>query len=287
MITLKYVTLVPEILALKCAIDTKQDYVLDREKNIELYNFLIKNKIYDYERLKEFMMMGYPILNNNYFAKKLIKAEDTVTKINLGKKDIQTYSFEAYQFSEDDLKAISFTDETTKLSDILITHPMYPNTMSTKTSELSITLAKYLAGKITVNGNNALATVIMNVGSKKVNDLANNISFYEMQLQRICASSLSHLDGNLFYKDKDEKIKLIRAELQAITAYMVENSTRFIWGNLTDNGRKKLMSAIANDEDTIIKRNLLNILANYVTLEETQEGLIRTRAIDRFIKYKL
>jgi len=282
MYTLEDITLVPYIMKLSSYkyIDINSAY---------LYKFLTTNKIYDFKRLEEFMKLGNPLVNNKTFYKKLNQAYELLTKINNRQIQVQTYSSRKRPTSF--AKEINDTDRTTMLGEIMITHPLYSNSLPQKVKGLSIDTVEYLRSKIVLSGKNALTEVIPYVGEKRVNHFSYDLFRYREQLNRIIAEIHDKKDllqvGNLFYKDFEEKRAVILTELNEIISYMLDNGKTFIWGNLTEPARNRIRNAIAKNKDSEIKEKFANMIAKFVTLSEVENGLLidspDTKPIERFL----
>ena len=72
--------------------------------------------------------------------------------------------------------------------------------------------------------------------------------------------------------------------------YILDTATDMIWGPITDSQKVRLntMAKMAKEGKYGSKdlNALFDVIRNYVTLEEAQKGLVKTRTIDRFIKEK-
>ena len=98
------------------------------------------------------------------------------------------------------------------------------------------------------------------------------------------------MTSNLFtfnYDYKIEELILGDEPLEISLEYILDVASEMIWGPLTNANRRKLESIIKQIKNGNYQDNtyqiILDTIANYVTLKEAQEGLVRTRAINRFI----
>lgn len=251
-----------------------------------LYIFLTTNKIYDFKRLEEFMRAGYPLVNNKEFYKMLEKAYKTLSRINSRQLEPQTYSSNQWLINDNHFQQlIVFTDNAVILDDILIKNPVNARNTKSQLDWCTISFAKDLMGKITIDGKNALAEVLKNVGPTKINKIADNISLYDEQIRHIIKETPESFTGNLFFKDWNPKNQIISTEIKDIVLYLVNNGEYFMWGQMTDKAKKAFLQAVLNpkSERNVIRQNIITLLTNYTTLSEVENGLTRTRAIDKFI----
>lgn len=67
--------------------------------------------------------------------------------------------------------------------------------------------------------------------------------------------------------------------------YIAKNAEVMVWGYLTPKQKQKILEIIKSDSryEKAIYNKLFEVITNYVTLEEAQKGLIKTKAINRFI----
>lgn len=278
MYTLEDISLYPFIFTLEKSI-------LKSPKNKELYEFLIKYKIFDFKRLEEFIRMNYPLVNTQTFYKMLEKAYKTLCKLNTGQLEPQTYFFDNWNNSDYFKKLIKSTDDEVVLNDILLRNPLNIRYQKTDIDWCQVSLAKQLMNKLAVNGNNAFAECMRYVGPHKLDSLANNISLYRWQLQQVISETTTDFYGNLFFKDQDTKEKIILEDIKSIVYYLTDNGSRFLWGNMsnTDKARLIKLSLTPGLPDYIVRDNLVKLLANYTTLSEVKIGLARSRTLDKFI----
>lgn len=72
--------------------------------------------------------------------------------------------------------------------------------------------------------------------------------------------------------------------------YILDTAATMIWGPLTDSQKVRLNTMVKMTKEGKYGSKDLNalfdVIRNYVTLEEVQNGLVKTRTIDRFIKEK-
>lgn len=78
---------------------------------------------------------------------------------------------------------------------------------------------------------------------------------------------------------------LVEESIKDIVEYLLDNTKEeLVWGELSDLQRMRLSSASRNLNP--IRKNLVRLIANYVTLTELQNGITNTNTLSRFIKNK-
>lgn len=251
----------------------------------ELAKILKENFIYDYEALDCFIKSGHPDFQKKEFQNLINKQIERIKNFNKCCKTKQVYSFEVpakYSFD------ISFTDRSTKLSEIFIpANPYKPqSSYYLGKKDFFILDIKYLASKLDENGNNALIRMFKYMGDKRCKKLIWNIDFYNEQLIRTMDSYRIDPYENAFQKDLDLKIEWVTICLPKILEYLMSNGNDFIWGPIS--AKQKLDFENCFQSDTIQNKTLrefiISLVSRYTTLEENEIGLIRSRALDRFIK---
>ena len=242
---------------------------------------LTQYQISNYQELERFIL-AKPVKNINYnylewhlnnIKRKIALKEDTIPQILYNPNDIIDI----------------YTDEQTKGDKLPIKNPFskYHHKMY-QLYLLSIKDIKTLLAHTTLSGENAL-TLLKNIGNAYKNKIYSDILFYDEQIKRQ-KKEADEMTSNLFtfnYDYKIEELILGDEPLEISLEYILDVASEMIWGPLTNANRRKLESIIKQIKNGNYQDNtyqiILDTIANYVTLKEAQEGLVRTRAINRFI----
>lgn len=131
---------------------------------------------------------------------------------------------------------------------------------------------------------NALIANIRGFGANDIKKVRQAIVYYEQQVIRQAMEC--RLDNvNYFDLNKKEKEMIINDNYKEIIEYLVSVANVCIWGNLTDSNKKRLLKSISTKgfELGIIRENYINILSDYTTLSELENGKISSKILQRFI----
>lgn len=156
---------------------------------------------------------------------------------------------------------------------------------------------KYLAGHITIAGENALKACVYGIGQYKLKDMISKLIFYEQQVMRVYKESENDKD-NLFLLNRDRKIGLITNQLTDILNYLYSYDD-FVFGKISGSWRKSLYNRALEYQRNNGQREfdtrypgigevdeLVKMLANYTTINEAKEGIVECGAARRFILSK-
>lgn len=124
-------------------------------------------------------------------------------------------------------------------------------------------------------------------GAKQTKIVENSIKFYDEQIERqaLYYNPFIHNESDIFYLYQDSKKELVEDQLKEIVEYLTDIANKCIWGNLSDFEKKKFIDlAYKNTRVSNERREkFINTISNYVTIDEAKQGLVKTKAIDRFI----
>ena len=230
--------------------------------------------------------MNHPLENINYDYLELVlkKVKFTINMANEEGRNKNVYKFPNY---EDEL--LESTDENVYGHQLILVNPIQGyNSSRFLLTEMNIKRIKYLLSHTTPNGENALR-YINRIGNAYVMKVLNAVKFYDDQVKR----QLEYYQygvTNLFELNQDEKtdeLILGSEPIQYSLDYIVDTAIETIWGPMTDYQKKKIkdMSRKIKNGNFSDKgfNSIFNIIRDYVTLEECQKGLVKTKAIKRFI----
>ena len=240
---------------------------------------LFWSNISNYQELENFIKYRRgENINYDYLENELewIKSE-------LAKANEKGITPKLYVTSGYDNMAFDKTDKETTVDALILSNPfrrISPN--------LNISNIRTLLAHSTIEGKNAL-TYLHKIGTSYTEKVYHALEFYDKQLSRQLNDATS-INENLFtlnYDQKMEELILGEEPIEVSLEYILDTANTMIWGPLTEPQKLKLNSIIKKIKNGNFsdKRYLaiLDVITNYVTLKEAEKGLVRTRAIDRFI----
>lgn len=149
---------------------------------------------------------------------------------------------------------------------------------------------KYLANHINLLGKNALIANVYGTGLKKFSSLVQKINFYEQQILRIASSTdVTQYQDSLFFKDRIQKMKIVKSEYELIINYLQENGKKYVFGSLGNIQSLKKGFALTNPTSNSeywlanVSARFTRIISDYTTLEELENGGTHNRTLNRFI----
>lgn len=246
---------------------------------------LIKYRVYDCQTLHDYVSMDNPNFRNREYRSILRQALTTLDRLN--KTGAQkTYTFE-YPDNPDLLKAISLTDQKVHGNELPIYHPLHERKLKAQLSSAKIAEIKYLLGKVTIIGENALLFLGRQRFYCRDYPVIRGIELYNDQLTRVAKNipNLGAYEGNLFLENRTEKEKIVMDYIQKIIDYLFSNGEYFAWGEMGKNTKKQLAnSVISSDPDErIYFIRLASMIRDYTTLEELEGDFIGDGTLKRFI----
>lgn len=260
------------------------------------YNLLMDYNITNFQELRDLIESGHQDFQCAFFKGALMDTEYCLLIANYNDREIEIYPPIDYNDSISDKEVLNYTDLSTNGTVLLIGNPLIHNNLQKGAiSNYSVYALKQMLNSVVVGPksvNNALIGTIKQMGTNGVLGIRNAINLYTSQVERVYyeykylrKANLEHI--NLFSIDEQLKLKLAEKQIDEILLYLLDNGHQFIWGSLSDNQKKTLRSALEgnNNRKAIIAREcMINIISNYTTLGELEEGIVRTRVINRFIR---
>lgn len=263
----------------------------------QVYELLIRYKIYNYQNLQDMLTTGllqaYSEDVIRYLSTQLSAIETRIKNVNESNRKIDIYTFDKCIIGGLDEETINITDSSTKGIALLLKGIVnYNYNHSTALDNLSIAQIKDYLGHLTEGKNrgleNELNRYAFGFSRDKTARVVEAINFYDEQILRQ-ASETTERGIDLFSLNKREKEIIIASQIKEIAGYFIEHAVNCVWGPLTDAMSQKLEESVYPTEDCIkleIRKRLIEIVSNYVTLEEAKNGLVKRRVLDRFIIYK-
>lgn len=250
------------------------------KKDVELYYRLFDNISYDlFDRLLK--------LENYEELKKMLEdgivdttSLDGYLNIRNRLKEVET-NLNKYNFSIQNVQneLLSKIDDSVSGSELLYASPFTYSARRAKLKSYSI-----LKLKQKFDESNEIPFHIMTFGPLELEKLKKSIQFYDEQIARLLEAY--GYKENLFYIDKERKDELVKNQVKEVIEYLTDTAQEYVWGNLTDANKQRLSQLIYGkyngnrDQDLGI---FVNNISNYVVLDEAEKGLVKTKALNRFI----
>ena len=261
---------------------------------VEIYKYIEElfyvYDIRDYQKLKD--LIGSDSSDLDYasvleiLCRNLSAVERIVKLANLGKRELHTFKFDGIDDSVIDKDTMTLIDENNYGSVLLYTSPLQKwGSRIRQINRLSIAEIKYLLSHVDCYFLLNMFVQMRDVGMGTAREVVNAIDFYHQQLLRQ-ASETQERGIDLFAYNKKLKDEIVESELKEIIEYIVDNADECVWGKLSDTQKKRMVDASVSVKGNFIqadRRNLIDMVSNYTTLGELEQGVIRKRTLDRFI----
>lgn len=249
----------------------------------------VENGIYNYADLERRIKSRDPKFQRDTFLRIIAVAKYNLKKVNNSGKAPSIYTFDTYskypELRDKLIRSDSFV--TCDVLPIFTPYDHYSRALKNKVSKVNINYAKKHLGLISPNLRNAFVNTAPNLSSKRVQDIAYGIRFYEEQILRIVESNpnIMNYNGVVFYKDSREKEEIIRSILEDIILYINSLGENFIWGRVSAEYKLKLLNSLMRRCDGHIDliNNFVSLIRDYVTLQELEEGIIENETLKRFV----
>ncbi len=250
---------------------------------------LLQNGITDCEELARHMQSNDSQYQNPIFFRIIQWANYNLERINKSKKEPMIFTFDSYaEFPELKDKFIS--------NDLEVSCDVLPNITPIETREtmlknilrgISIKRAKEHLGYIAPDLRNSFANVLPGLYEKFLPKIVNGIRLYDEQVIRTVKSNPRALYGDVpvFYTETREKQLIVDAMIEDIVLYICSLDGDLLWGKFSDVQKKKLKTSLLRDTDLRRKTlgNFIQYIANYVTLQELEEGILENGTLKRFV----
>lgn len=116
----------------------------------------------------------------------------------------------------------------------------------------------------------------------EIEKILRSITLYNEQLKRLKEESKDSSNLiNLFDSYKTSRYSLILKQMNDILEAF-SSSDELVWGKVSEN-EKQLFQSMLNSENDIAKSNLARTIANYVSQDEAEKGIVKTKTLNRFI----
>lgn len=232
---------------------------------------LMKNKILNYQRLKEWIE-HHSELETSGLKGMLMNIEWELAKDN------QTYTTKGYPND-----VLEYTDQPTMSSELLLDNPIFLQiTNYDLIKKLSIYELKHYLSHTNKRGSNLFVEYSKNRYQIKIENILKTISLYEEQIMNQSLET-DKKEINLFTLNQEEKKKIVSEIINDIIQYLLENTKEFIWGPLTKFQKQQLIKAKQIQNENIVHSNLIQIVTDYTTLSELNADIIKNKTLDKLI----
>lgn len=251
-------------------------------EEIFLNNFIEQHQINNYQSLYD-ILLEYPddkaLLPLSIVLERVASA---MNRANNTGKDVESYPTEGYSKTDIDDYTIFLTDSNVSGKKLIYNPPTYAESLKKEMiSDKSVSQLKYLLQHTEPNGTCAFRRIYSRFSQNNTIQLQNAINFYEQQVIRQYEET--HKTGvNLFTLNYEQKRPLAEEQLPEIISYLIDmRYEKLIWGDFSASQKSTILRAIKG-ENNPCKENFIDIIANYTTLSELEEGVVKTKVIDRF-----
>lgn len=245
---------------------------------------LRRNSIEDYQALKEFLQTPKAGIYKDFLIERVREVEAKVKRDNtLG---LQPKIFTTNGYTDIDDKSIKITERKTKGNALVIKNPALCHIGGRSyLSTLSVQQIKHLLSHVVPNkGINAFRYEIDYSTQKDVESLIFGLNFFERQIERQ-AEETNQTGINLFTLNSTEKREIIEENIPDIIDYFTDIDAMYVWGTFSQEQKKFLLEAAtgrSSFKHDLIKNNLIDVVSNYTTLSEIENG-VKVKTLEKFI----
>lgn len=256
---------------------------------VEVTMALRRNSVEDFQALKELLESGKRVYGRDFLEKQLAEKEVAIERLNIAGVEPKIFLPNDYNGMDIDDKSIKKTENKTKASVLAYRNPAICNVgKKGRISKLSIHELKHLLSHISFRTyQNEFLSIYRGYSENDAKKIITALNFFEEQIQRQ-ALATGKTDTNLFVIDGEEKRAIVEEDIRDIVEYFTDTSDTYIWGKLTL-AQKRLLAESVHGKNTnkhqIVRNNMIDLIANYTTLGEIQDG-IKLKTLDRFVVTK-
>lgn len=252
----------------------------------EIYDFLVRNNIFNYQVLNDELMnanLNLSIIAAGELRSKLYKVIERLVLINTNDviNELPIFTFDIYNSAKIDIDTCNITDKSVLGTSLIYRSPTYVFTSSIDCclSKYSILDIKHLLGSLTMpEFRNGITFLNPSLKFDKIRKYAGAVCFYEQQVVRQYLET-KKLGVNVFDLNFSSKYKLVSEHLSDIVDYflMISNDES-VWCSMTMAQRKKFRqiahSTLVKGINIPYQRNqLITEIANYTTLGELENDI--------------
>ena len=255
---------------------------------VEMTMALRRNSVEDFQALKQLLESGKKVVGREFLERQLAEKEGIVERLNIAGFEPKIFLSNNYDGMDVDDKSIRKTEKKTKSSVLAYRNPAICCAGKKGCiSNLSIHELKHLLSHVSIRTYQNEFLSIYRYSENEAEKIITALNFFEEQIQRQ-ALATGKTDTNLFIVDGDEKRAIVEEDIRDIVEYFTDSSDTYIWGELTL-AQKRLLAESVHGKNTnkhqIVRNNMINLITNYTTLSEIQDG-VKLRTLDRFVVTK-
>lgn len=267
---------------------------LDEEVKLErklIHDALVKYNVVNFQELSDLILSGNKEFQYDYLIRELKIVIKYWQIANSNDNSPVLYPCIDYKNSGVERYILDKTDKE-NYGDVLIFGNPFVRSNSKRNTirNYSIFELKHLLNSVQLNnvyirGDNGFVSHFRMLGHSSAKQVRNAINFYEEQVLR--QAKIYSSSDNLFLEDIVIRRELVINQLEEILEYFINNMDEAIWGTLTDAQRRTLQKVIDKSKDKnvdVTRDNFINMVSNYTTLDDFEDGIVKKRALDRFIK---
>ena len=259
------------------------------EEVLNILSILNNYSVEDYGKLKDLIESGVSDFNNPVFKQEIEKLEKNIELLIQQGIKPEIYSSNGYKMGIVDLRSLKITDKHTSGRNLILKSPtnIKHNNRDSYVNMHTIGELKHMLSHVHPNLRNVLLYGNYCLKREDIPNLIKAINFYEEQVirqaQDLKKDASIHFPFNIFERDKNIKIELVNEQIKDVVDYLTSSTSTYIWGKLTDTEKLRLIKSVSSKNgNQIIRRNVVELIANYTTLSEIEEGL-KTKTLKRFI----
>lgn len=262
---------------------------------LEKYNIRTYKELDELLKSKNFELDDLEALNCLNFSLSVAKVRVDIANQEGGYPEIYTFDTQR-QFGIDE-ETTKKTDISNKTNVLPYAMPFSYGVLNNYLKNISIDEAKRRLSHYYIAPYGRLKNAFTNrrtIGNEKARKIAELMSFYDEQVVRQSLANPNVRDCNLFTIDLEPRIEIVGSQLKDITEYLFETGDEYVFGKNTPTTKTKIYQASSrprSDDSFRTRERLIEMLANYCTLEELEKGILIEQetpvvADDRLIKTK-
>lgn len=259
------------------------------EEILNILSILNNYSIETYGDLKYFIETDNPDFNKDLFKQELEKVEKNIELLTEQGIKPEMYKSEGYRLGVVDLRSLEITDKYTSGRNLIIKSPtnIRHTNRDAYVNMHTVGELKHMLSHVHPNLRNVLLYGNYCLKREDIPNIIKAINFYEEQVIRQAKEMKKdpsiYLPQNIFEYDKKIKKALVNEQIKDVVDYLTSSTSTYIWGKLTDTEKLRLIKSVTSKSgNQMIRSNIVEMIANYTTLSEIEEGL-KTKTLKRFI----
>lgn len=267
----------------------KQNLSIKEQEKKSSYEALVKYNVTNYGQLKDLIESGNLEFQIEYLIEALKQAEIALISASGIAPVYENFYCNGSKISEETMMQ---TDMDTN-ADVLILGNILKKNFNQKDilKHYSIYFIKQMLSNYSIGSLGRIENAYVHnskfFGESSPEKIISAINLYEQQVVRQAIKYPWCKNVGVFSIDKDYKLQATEEQISEIMRYLIDSTSECIWGPLTEKQKllfEKAIKGVKTREGIIVRDNLIDVISNYTTLGELEEGIVRTRTINKFIK---